>query len=118
MTAGAVLALIKALGGGSGGGGGSSGGGMVVTLSIDFQAMTMTSDKKWQEIHDAVSQMPVSVYIAQGDTIAISNIVSVSTNGDDEYSVDVVSWNAEESAYISMTLSTASADGYPAIQMG
>lgn len=36
MTAGSVLALIKALGVGSGGGGGSSGGGDVFVLHIDY----------------------------------------------------------------------------------
>ena len=55
MTAGGVIALIKALGGG----GGSSGGGVLVVTDTDG-----TLDKTWQEIHD--STVPVLIHSGTG----------------------------------------------------
>lgn len=63
MTAGSVLALIKALGGGSGGGGGGSSGGgaFIVKLTAQNTPGSFTSDKKASEIFNAAKTTPIVV---------------------------------------------------------
>lgn len=61
MTAGAVLALIKSLGGSGGGGGGSSGGGAFIVKLSQNTPGSFTSDKKASDIFNAAKTTPIVV---------------------------------------------------------
>ena len=105
MTAGAVLALIKALGG-SGGGGGSSGGG---ALMVNIDTSTMALDKTWSEINTAYTAgRPVLISYSAEYASGTGSVIGVESS-DDGYAVYSFSGGA------TMILMAQTENGYPVI---
>lgn len=100
----------------SGGGGGGTSGGGVLVVNVTDNAGTMTCDKTWQEIHDALAQgIPcVTVYtdrnaVEQGQIVYASGIPG-------NYYVSVLS--AQGTTPVVAKWTATSADGYPSKSTG
>lgn len=79
MTTGAVLALIKSLGGGSGGGGSSGGG----ALMVNIDTSTMALDKTWSEINTAFTEgRPVLISYSAEFASGTGSVIGVESSGD------------------------------------
>ena len=115
MTAGAVLALIKALGGSGGGGGG---GGALIVNGTTVGATT-TLDKTWKEISDAIKSS--GAYILNSDEGGVwSNVVTAAYTDNGAYIVEdqVFATYQGTTSIITEQYTTDSENGYPSFTMG
>lgn len=76
-------------------GGGSGGGGvLVVNMTADQQARTVTLDKTWQEIYDAITGgKSVIAKHVNGDAISVFSPLLISSNQDESFGAFFYKYN-------------------------